>query len=188
MENEKDNLVCQSCGMSMKEARDFGSNEDGGKNEEYCRHCFRAGNFTDNVGMEKFIDHQVELAINRFGMSEEEARKKTESTIPNLKRWSLVKMPNKIIVSVLIMSVLIGLIFGLATYLIKGGDSSSSSRATSSAALIPIWVAVFIPIIAARHKKGKYTNDVLRKKMIALALLLGVVFLAGVFYFIALNK
>ncbi|MBU0648118.1 zinc ribbon domain-containing protein [Patescibacteria group bacterium] len=34
---------CQACGMLMKKEGDFGTEEDGGKNCDYCIHCYQNG-------------------------------------------------------------------------------------------------------------------------------------------------
>jgi len=34
---------CFSCDMPMKDEKDFGTNADGTKNEEYCCHCMVNG-------------------------------------------------------------------------------------------------------------------------------------------------
>ena len=42
METQK---ICQSCGMPMNE-EDFGTNADGGANQEYCKYCYQNGRFS----------------------------------------------------------------------------------------------------------------------------------------------
>ena len=32
----EDKKFCQSCGMPMEKTEDFGTNNDGGRNEQYC--------------------------------------------------------------------------------------------------------------------------------------------------------
>ncbi len=39
--------ICQSCGRPMKKETDFGTEAEGNLNEEYCKHCYNKGNFTD---------------------------------------------------------------------------------------------------------------------------------------------
>jgi hypothetical protein len=36
---------CQSCGMPMKTAEEFGTNKDGSKNQDYCVYYFKNGYF-----------------------------------------------------------------------------------------------------------------------------------------------
>lgn len=66
---------------------DFGTNEDGSKNKEYCHFCFKDGKFTDEeITMEQKIAKNIEIA-KKMGMPEEEAKKMANNTIPKLKRW-----------------------------------------------------------------------------------------------------
>ena len=46
------------------------------------------------------------------------------------------------------------LIVGVIVYKAKGGEGGSSDS-VSGAAMIPIWVAIFIPLIAIKKKKEK---------------------------------
>ncbi len=79
--------ICQSCGMPMEAAEDFGSNGDGSENHEYCRHCWQEGKFTADMELPEFIDAQVKIAVESLGMEEEEARAVAQTTLPDLKRW-----------------------------------------------------------------------------------------------------
>ncbi|MBQ7204252.1 MAG: hypothetical protein IJS04_00255 [Muribaculaceae bacterium] len=36
---------CQSCGMPLARAEDFGTNADGSTNYDYCRHCYQDGKY-----------------------------------------------------------------------------------------------------------------------------------------------
>lgn len=79
--------LCQSCGMPLQSEDDFGTNENGGRNLDYCRFCFQRGRFTDEgITMEEKIKKNIEIA-KRMGMSEETARTMATTTIPHLKRW-----------------------------------------------------------------------------------------------------
>jgi hypothetical protein len=68
MDMENMNL-CQSCGMPMKDHMDFGTNEDGSMNNNYCTHMM------------------VEMNM----MPEKEAKEMNMKLIPNLKRWMMEK-------------------------------------------------------------------------------------------------
>ena len=37
---------CQSCGMPMQTAGDFGTEADGGASVDYCVYCYKNGAFT----------------------------------------------------------------------------------------------------------------------------------------------
>ena len=41
-----DPIYCQSCGMPLVSDTDYGTNQDGSKNNEYCAFCFKDGKFT----------------------------------------------------------------------------------------------------------------------------------------------
>jgi len=80
-------LICQSCGMPLSAAEDFGTEVDGGQCRDYCRHCRQEGKFTAEVELPEFIEMQVKIAVENLGMDEEEARAVAEMTLPELKRW-----------------------------------------------------------------------------------------------------
>lgn len=81
-------MICQSCAMPMKKEDDFGTNIDGGKNEEYCCFCFKEGKFLDEgISIEDKIDQLVEMGKSKLEMTEEHARTMAEKIIPTLKRW-----------------------------------------------------------------------------------------------------
>lgn len=83
---------CQSCGMPLVEADDFGTNEDGGVTTEYCSHCFQGGSFTK----ERTIDDMIESNLhfldefnkqNGSSYTEDEARAVLKLHLATLKRW-----------------------------------------------------------------------------------------------------
>ncbi len=65
-----------------------GTNEDGSKNEEYCKYCFVDGAFTFQGTMEELIELCVpNMADANPDMGEEEARRRMKEWFPTLKRW-----------------------------------------------------------------------------------------------------
>ncbi|UCG92997.1 MAG: zinc ribbon domain-containing protein [candidate division WOR-3 bacterium] len=85
---ETKGTICQSCGMPLQKDEDFGMNEDGSKNGEYCHFCFKDGEFTDpDITMEQKIEKIVKIAVSRTNMSEARAREMANNIIPELKRW-----------------------------------------------------------------------------------------------------
>jgi hypothetical protein len=78
--------ICQSCGVVL-ETNQFGTEEDGSKNQEYCFHCYRDGNFTFKGSFEDFLEKQIDISIENFGISEDEARKHAKEKLPLLNRW-----------------------------------------------------------------------------------------------------
>lgn len=85
----KDMKFCQSCTMPLEKTEDYGTNKDGTKNEDYCVHCFKAGEFTDKMSMEEMItycaDHYEEWEIP---MPKEAFVAQMKETFPKLKRWA----------------------------------------------------------------------------------------------------
>ena len=80
-------LICQSCGMPLKKDDDFGTDEDGSKNKEYCFHCFQGGKFLDEeITLQEKINKNVKFGV-QMGMTEEVAKDMAENILPKLKRW-----------------------------------------------------------------------------------------------------
>ena len=80
--------ICQSCGMPMMKPEDFGTNGDGGKNEEYCTYCFQHGKFTiPNVTLAEMTEKLVTMH-DQMGMTEAEARAMANQNLPKLRRWA----------------------------------------------------------------------------------------------------
>ena len=83
------NQICQSCGMPMHTIGDFGTNEDGSKNEEYCYYCYEKGKFTDEgITKEAKMKNVAEVLQTKMFVSEEKAKRLTEQLFSNLTRWS----------------------------------------------------------------------------------------------------
>jgi len=79
-------MICQSCGMPMTEDL-YGTNQDGGKNQEYCKYCYVDGAFHNpDETLEEMINTCVPFMVEQ-GMPEKEARAQLEATLPQLKRW-----------------------------------------------------------------------------------------------------
>ena len=92
----KEELYCQSCGMPLIKEEEFGTNEDGSKNETYCVYCYKDGAFTEDCTMEEMIsislDHLDELnKESGMSMTREEAKKFMEGFFPELERWKVGK-------------------------------------------------------------------------------------------------
>ncbi|WP_099291569.1 zinc ribbon domain-containing protein [Butyricimonas sp. Marseille-P3923] len=86
------NKICQSCGMPMMAEEQFGTNDDGSVNTEYCTYCYQDGAFTGNYTMNEMIDHNLEF-LDEFNkdverpFTREEARAEMRKFFPTLKRW-----------------------------------------------------------------------------------------------------
>ena len=78
--------ICQSCAMPLEREEDLGTHADGSKTQEYCRYCFKEGEFTDpDVSMDQFI---VKVTEVMKGMQMPgDVIIQTQEMIPTLKRW-----------------------------------------------------------------------------------------------------
>ena len=50
-----ENKICQSCGMPITSDEQLGTNKDGSINVDYCKYCYKNGEFIDKVTMEEYI-------------------------------------------------------------------------------------------------------------------------------------
>ena len=50
------NKICQSCGMPLNNKEELGTNKDGTINDDYCKYCYKDGEFIDDVSMEEYIE------------------------------------------------------------------------------------------------------------------------------------
>lgn len=82
-------FFCQSCGMPMGDTDDlYGTNADGGKNDDYCCYCYQKGAFTYEGSMENMIEMCVpHMTAAHPEMTDEKARAMMLEYFPMLKRW-----------------------------------------------------------------------------------------------------
>lgn len=91
---------CQSCGMPMKESKDFGTDLDGRKNHQYCNYCYQNGTFLQNFTMEEMIEFCLDFEADsgRY-QNREEAKKAMLEWFSTLDRWAgspvLLDIPSK---------------------------------------------------------------------------------------------
>lgn len=78
--------LCQSCGMAMHES-DYGKNNDGSTNSDYCKYCYPDGNFGKNETMEEMIESCIPFYTGDKFRTADEAREYLRRLYPNLKRW-----------------------------------------------------------------------------------------------------
>lgn len=86
MENK---IFCQSCGMPMEQDGDFGKNQDGAINRDYCHYCYQDGAFTADMTMDEMIAFNLDFNEKNghpFGPNEE-AKRMLEQWFPTMKRW-----------------------------------------------------------------------------------------------------
>lgn len=82
------NKICQSCGMPIIDKSQYGTNNDGSTNKDFCKYCYADGEFIDKVGMEEYIDMCSQFGT-QAGMSNEEMKKYCQKLFPTLKRWKV---------------------------------------------------------------------------------------------------
>ncbi|HEY8256520.1 MAG TPA: zinc ribbon domain-containing protein [Gemmatimonadales bacterium] len=80
---------CQSCSMPLRSPEDFGTDEAGYRVNDYCRHCFVKGAFTEpTITMEQMLERCVTVMADQQIMPAAQARTLMEETLPRLKRWN----------------------------------------------------------------------------------------------------
>ncbi|MBC8617374.1 zinc ribbon domain-containing protein [Parabacteroides faecis] len=85
-------IYCQSCGMPLISDTDYGTNQDGSKNKEYCAFCFKDGKFVQDVTMDEMIRICLQYSDsfkhdNGESYTKEEALAGMQYYFPQLKRW-----------------------------------------------------------------------------------------------------
>jgi hypothetical protein len=79
---------CQSCGMPMQEASDFGMGADGLRINDFCHFCYDHGTFTEpEMTRQQMVDRCVTFMTRQTFTPEWEARTLLTDVIPKLKRW-----------------------------------------------------------------------------------------------------
>lgn len=80
--------ICQSCGFPF--TSDFaGTNRDHSLSTDYCRGCFKEGEYTDHhLTIQELERRYIEMAREHDEISLEEARQ-VINTLPDLKRWRM---------------------------------------------------------------------------------------------------
>lgn len=87
MEQEK--RICQSCGMSLFTEDDFGKNEDGTINKEYCHYCYPNGQFSKDETLEEMVESCIPFSMKAGEYSDESAaRVGLMEQLGKLKRWA----------------------------------------------------------------------------------------------------
>ncbi|MDR2420886.1 MAG: zinc ribbon domain-containing protein [Oscillospiraceae bacterium] len=85
---EKDSVrFCQSCFRVMESDEDFGTERGGARNGDYCRQCFKDGEFTDPaLTMERVLDYRAPEMANMI-IDPGAGRELLRQWIASLKRW-----------------------------------------------------------------------------------------------------
>lgn len=81
--------LCQSCGMPLdKDPNNGGTNADKSKSNIYCSYCYKDGKFLDEgISLQEKIEKNVQIAVKRMNIPENEARRMAENLLPKLERW-----------------------------------------------------------------------------------------------------
>ena len=82
-----ENRIFQSCGMPITSDDLLGTNKDGSINNDYCKYCYKDGEFIDDVSMEEYIDMCSQYG-SQANMTNEEMKDYCTKLFPTLKRWS----------------------------------------------------------------------------------------------------
>ena len=91
MENQVENIFCQSCAMPMGITDEhYGTEKDGKKSTDYCSFCYMNGEFKKNLTLSEMLEIVVGFAVDD-NTTEKQARRKFESLLPTLKRWHIPK-------------------------------------------------------------------------------------------------
>ena len=78
-------LICQCCGMPLEDEI-MSKEKDGSINEDYCKWCYKDGNFTYN-DMESLISF-CENTMSNETFSKQQVRDYMSNLLPKLKHWS----------------------------------------------------------------------------------------------------
>lgn len=78
--------ICQSCGMPITSSDQLGTEKDGSTNNDYCKYCYKSGDFIDKVYMDEYIKMCSQYG-EQAGMTNTEMKKHCEKLFPTLKRW-----------------------------------------------------------------------------------------------------
>ena len=78
-------LICQCCGMPLKDDTIIGHNSDGSLNEDYCKWCYADGTYTYS-DMDELIDVCVKHMVDE-NVTENQARSYMKELLPKLDYW-----------------------------------------------------------------------------------------------------
>ena len=98
--------ICQSCGMPMQEEQ-YGTNQDGSKNDMYCCYCYKDGAFEQDCTMEQMADFCAPFEVEG-GRSKtiEEAKTALMAYFPTLQRWKAYGTEKKNFTQILVIGII----------------------------------------------------------------------------------
>jgi len=77
--------ICKSCGMPLTASKEFGTNADGSRNDDYCQHCYKSGAFTAECSMEELLRFCAEVSAAPDALTPEAAKNRLRHLFYNLK-------------------------------------------------------------------------------------------------------
>ena len=80
------NKICQSCAMPLTSEDMYATEKDGSTNKDYCKWCYKDGEFIDKVSMEEYIEMCSKFG-EQAGMTNEQMREYCTKIFPTLKSW-----------------------------------------------------------------------------------------------------
>ena len=78
--------ICQSCAMPLEKESDLAKEKDGTVNKDYCKYCYKDGEFVVKASMEEFIEMCSQFG-EQAGMTNEQMKEYCSAVFPKLKRW-----------------------------------------------------------------------------------------------------
>lgn len=116
--------------------------------------------------------------------AQEKAQHKSGNTAPSNSQPFGVNGQDQTKQKKLVMVVILGAMvaIGLVVYYIFRGDKSGGSDDGSFFPFIPIWVAIFIPLLANKKKDKQNLTDTQKRALVILVALGVLIALAGVFF------
>lgn len=78
---------CESCGMILQDASQYGTGADGLANPEFCRWCYEDGSYVGPQTMDEVIEDWAPRLAEYCGWSTDEAVSLLGAVLPTLKRW-----------------------------------------------------------------------------------------------------
>lgn len=83
---------CQSCSMPLNKPEDFGTDVVGYRVNDYCRHCYANGAFTEpHITLQEMTDKCVDVMVRQGIMPEAKARTLLLEVLPRMRRWREVR-------------------------------------------------------------------------------------------------
>ena len=87
--------ICQSCAMPLTSEDMYATEKDGSTNKDYCKWCYKDGEFVDKVSMEEYIEMCSKFG-EQAGMTNEQMKEYCTKIFPTLKRWKQAQPPPNI--------------------------------------------------------------------------------------------